>query len=252
MYTGENPADGATFTYALGAPAQKVRLIVRNSAGAVVREVAGATSSGKLQRVVWDLRHTPPPVIAGGRGGGGGEEGGGPPTEGGGRGDAVVQLPIPLHDIGLRGAYVSPGSYKVTLDVDGDTTSRMFVVRDDPMSRMTLVQHKAREAFLVEVQALQIRTEAVAALVRARRTAASGADATRLQALERRLTGGRDAPRGRLGGLASDFNGSGAEQGSMSAPTGQQKRILAEAKAEINAVEKEAGVAKAGGGAMQR
>jgi hypothetical protein len=251
MYTGENPADGATFTYALGTAAQKVRLIVRNAAGAVVREVAGVTATGRLNRVVWDLRHAPPPTIAGGRGQGGGEEGGGPP-EGGRGGETVVQLPVPLHDIGLRGPYVSPGTYKVTLDVDGDTTSRMFVVRDDPISRMTLVQHKSREAFLLEVQALQIRNEAVAALVRARRTAANGAEATRLQLLERRLTGGREAPRGRLGGLASDFNGSGAEQGSMSAPTGQQRRVLAEAKREIDAVEKDAGVAPVKGVAPQR
>ena len=253
MYTGENPADGATFSYSLGAPAQKVRLIVRNAVGAVVREVAGATSNGKLQRVVWDLRHAPPPAIAGGRGQGGGEEGGGPPDAAGGRSaGAVVQLPVPLHDIGLRGAYVSPGTYKVTLDVDGDTTSRMFIVRDDPMSRMTLAQHKAREAFLLEVQSQQIRNEAVASLVRERRTVATGAEATRLQALVRRLTGGRDAPRGKLGGLASDFNGSGAEQGSMSAPTGQQRRVLANAKAEINAVEKDADASKATSGAALR
>ncbi len=244
MYTGENPADGATFTYALGAPAQRVRLIVRNAAGKTVREVAGANTPGQLQRVVWDLRHTPPPASAFGRGGGGGgEEGGGPPVSAdstGGRGrSAPVQLPVPLHDIGLRGPYVSPGTYTVTLDVDGDTTSRTFTVRDDPISKMTLAQHKAREAFLVEVQALQLRADSLATTLRTQRTAANGTDATRVQALERRLAGGREAVRPRLAGLAGDFNGSGAQQGSMSAPTGQQRRILAEVKAELAALEKE-------------
>jgi len=240
MYTGENPADGATFTYSLGTVAQKVRLTVRNAAGKVVREMAGPTRAGVMQRVIWDLRHTPPPTIAGGRGGGGGEEGGGAPAEGGGRGgaDAVVQLPIPLHDIGVRGPYVSPGTYKVTLDVDGDTTSRTFVVRADPIATITLAEHQAREAFLVEVQSLQIRNEAVLSDIRTRRLAANGAEAARLQLLERRLSGGRDAPRSKLGNLASAFNGSGAQQGSLAAPTGQQRRMLNEAKTEIAAVER--------------
>jgi hypothetical protein len=74
--------------------------------------------------------------------------------------------------------------------------------------------------------------------LRARRAAASPDEAIRLQALERRLTAGREAPRGKLSSIASAFNGSGAQQGSMSAPTGQQRRILAEVKAEMVSVEK--------------
>jgi photosystem II stability/assembly factor-like uncharacterized protein len=252
MYSGENPADGAVFTYSLGSPAQKVRLVVRGPDGKVVRDVAGTTSPGVVQRVVWDLRHEPPPASAVGRGGGGGEEGGGgppPPADslgggrGGGRGrggDAQIQLPVPLHDIGLRGPYVSPGTYKVTLDVDGDTVSRTFEVRGDPIANLTLLQQKAREAFLVEVEALQVRTENLATDLRARRLAATGAEVTRLQALERRLTAGRNAPRGKLGSIASAFNGSGAQQGSFNPPTNTQRRVLAEAKAELAAVEKEA------------
>ena len=134
---------------------------------------------------------------------------------------------------------MSPGTYRVTLDVDGDTTSRTFEVRGDPMTNLTLVQQKARESFLVEVAALQVRAESVAADLRARRLASAATDVARLQALERRLTTGRDAPRGKLSGIASAFNGSGAQQGSFSAPTAQQRRILAEAKAELAAVEKE-------------
>ena len=252
MYTGENPADGAVFTYSLGSPAQRVRLVVTGPDGKVVRDIAGTNSTGVIQRVVWDLRHEPPPASAVGRGGGGGEEGGGGPPapadslgggRGGGRGrggDAPVQLPIPLHDIGLRGPYVSPATYKVTLEVDGDMVSRTFEVRGDPMANLTVVQQKAREAFLTDVEALQVRAEKLAADLRARRLAATGTEVTRLQVLERRLTAGRDAPRGKLGSIAGAFNGSGAQQGSLSAPTGQQRRILAEAKAELAAVEKEA------------
>jgi hypothetical protein len=37
FYTSENPAEGAMFTYSLGQSAQKVRLIITNAAGRVIR-----------------------------------------------------------------------------------------------------------------------------------------------------------------------------------------------------------------------
>jgi hypothetical protein len=246
MYTAENPAEGATFTYHLAKSAQKVQLIVRGPGGKVIRELSGSGSPGVLHRVSWDLRHVPPPASAG-AGGFGGEEGGGPPPEagaGGGRGgraraEAVVQLPIATHDIGLRGPYVAPGTYTVTLNVDGDTTSRTFEVRADPAGNVTLAQQKSRETFLVDVQSLQVETEQRATDVRARRTASTGADSTRLAALERRLTGGRDGVRAKLGGVARFFNGTGAQQGSFLPPTTTQRQVVADAKAELMAVEKE-------------
>ena len=43
FYTAENPAEGATFTYHLAQPAQKVRLIVSNATGqGASREVDGS------------------------------------------------------------------------------------------------------------------------------------------------------------------------------------------------------------------
>jgi len=246
MYAAENPAEGATFTYHLARPAQKVQLIVRGPGGKVIRELAGPGSPGVMHRVSWDLRHGPPPASAG-AGGFGGEEGGGPPPEagaGGGRGgraraEAVVQLPIPTHDIGLRGPYVAPGTFTITLNVDGDTTSRTFEVRADPAGTVTLAQQKSRETFLVDVQSLQVETEQRATDARARRTASTGADSTRLAVLERRLTGGRDGVRAKLGGVARFFNGTGAQQGSFLPPTTTQRQVVAEAKAELMAVEKE-------------
>jgi hypothetical protein len=254
MYAAENPADGAEFTYHLGRPAQSVRLIVRGPDGKVIREIPAPTSPGVLHRVTWDLRHVPPPATAGGGGFGGGEEGGGGGapeaaggSPGGGRGggggaprtDAPIQLPIPTHDIGNRGPYVAPGTFKVTLKVDGDTTTRAFEVRGDPGLTVTLAQHKAREAFLLDVQATQIQIEQRINDLRARRTAATGAEAERFQALERRLSAGRDAPRGKLGGIARTYNGTGAQQGSFFPPTTLQRQTLAEAKAELAAIEKE-------------
>ena len=76
----------------------------------------------------------------------------------------MVQLPIPSHDIGARGPHVAPGTFKVTLEVDGAATeSRTFEVRADPASAVTLAQHKAREAFVVEVMDLQAKVETLAA-----------------------------------------------------------------------------------------
>jgi photosystem II stability/assembly factor-like uncharacterized protein len=240
FYTGENPAEGATFTYYLGAPAQSVKLTVRNGAGKVVREVNGTNYAGVIQRVVWDLRWPALPAGLGGRGGGGGGEEGGPPPgaeQGGGRGAAVVQLPIPSRDIGNRGVQVSPGTYTVTLNVDGDSTTRSFEVRGDPAANLTAAQYKARETFLLDVQDTQLKLALAVATLRTKRQQATPEEATKLQALERRLT----QAAGRIGRIPGSFNGSGAQQGSFQPPTGQQRRLLIEAKAELAAVKKEGG-----------
>jgi photosystem II stability/assembly factor-like uncharacterized protein len=234
MYAAENPTDGAVFTYHLGRPAQRVRFTVRGPTGKVVREIDAPTSPGVIHRASWDLRHVPPPAVAGAGGGGGGEEGGG-----GGGAEGGKSLPIPPHDIGARGPFVSPGTYRVTLDVDGDTTSRTFEVRSDPALQVTLAQHRAREAFLLDVADVQKRTEERASDIRSRRSSMTGPDAERLAALERRLTGGRESVRSKLGTITRAYNGAGAQQGSFMPPTTTQKQLLAEAKAELAAVEKE-------------
>ena len=45
--------------------------------------------------------------------------------------------------------------------------------------------------------------------------------------------------RGKLGGVARAYNGNGAQQGSFLPPTTTQRQVVAEAKAELVAVEKE-------------
>jgi len=256
FFTGENPAEGAAFTYHLAQPAGKVRLIVAGPAGRVIRELSGPVSDGTVHRVNWDLRYPVPPGTGrgGGGGGGGGEEGGGGGGPGSGRA-GVIQLPIPSHDIGPRGPHIAPGTFKVTLEVDGVAAeSRTFEVRGDPASAVTLAQHKAREAFVVEVMELLAKIEKMAPDLATRRAAASGDEATRLQALEQRLVGagggrggrggGPQPVRQRLGGLINAFTGSGARTGTLSAPTGAMREALAEAKAELAAIEKESKAGK--------
>jgi hypothetical protein len=121
------------------------------------------------------------------------------------------------------------------------------------MSAVTPAQHKAREDFVVEVMNLQAEVDALAKDLAARRTGASGDAATRLQALEQRLVGaggGRGGGRGggagvvqpvrqRLSGLLSPFTMSGAQTGTLSAPTGAQRAVLAQTKSDLAAIEKE-------------
>ncbi len=271
FYTAENPAEGATFTYHLAQPAQKVRLVVTSSSGKMIRDVTAPGDAGVIHRVNWDLRYPIPPGTGRGGGGGGGEEGGGGGFGPGTEKPGVIPLPVPSHEIGARGPHVAPGTFTVTLEVDGVAgESRTFDVRADPASSITLTQHKAREAFVVEVMELQAKNEALADTLRARRTAATGADATRLQALEVRLIGaqggrGRAGGEGtagaagagetaggrgrggvpqpvrqRLNGLISTFVGSGARTGTMSPPTATMRATLAEAKADVAAIEREA------------
>jgi len=262
FFTAENPAEGATFTYHLAQPADKVRLIVSNLAGRTVRELNGPTNAGVVQRVNWDLRFPLPASAgrAGGAGGGGEEGGGGPSLVRAG----AVQLPIPSHDIGPRGPHIAPGSFKVALEVNGTVAeTRTFEVRGDPASTITLAQHKAREAFVLAAMDLGARVDKLAEELRARRTAATGDEATRLQALEQRLVGG-GAAGGRAGGgggrgggggpqplrqrlstMSNAFTGSGARTGSLSAPTAALNAALAEARADLAALERELAPAKA-------
>ncbi|HEY7237071.1 MAG TPA: hypothetical protein VH539_23115, partial [Gemmatimonadaceae bacterium] len=236
FFAAENPADGAALTYYLSRPAQKVRLIVRGAKGQVIRELTGSTWAGIIHRLTWDLRHEPPPTLVGG--GALAEEGGG--GEGGGRRiDPRAQLPAPSHDIGVRGPFVSPGTYVVTLDVDGDTSSRQLEVRADPMLTFTLAQQRARETFLLDVQQAQVDVEQLARDLRTRRSTATGADSARYVALERRLTVGRNAPRAKLGAVARAFNGQGAQQGSFAPPSADHRRALTESRAELAAVRQE-------------
>jgi photosystem II stability/assembly factor-like uncharacterized protein len=257
FFSAENPQEGAAFTYHLAQPG-KVRLIVKSTSGRVVREITGPGDAGVIQRVHWDLRYPLPAGMAGRGGGGGGEEGGG----GGGPGSqkpGVVQLPVPAHEIAPRGPHVAPGTFTVTLEVDGATIeTRPFEVRADPASGVTVQAHKAREAFVVDVMALQARVETLLAGVRARRAAATGEEAARLQAFEQRLAGAGGRGRGaggaspagvtppppirpRLSALINPFIASGARTGTVAAPTGTMRDALSEVKSDLASLEREIG-----------
>ena len=271
IYAAENPVEGAVFSYHLSRAAQDLKFTVTNEKGRVIREMSGPNTVGALNRVNWDLRY--PPATGGGAARGGGEEG--PPGEAGAGGGGVaggrgpgstrVALPLPAHNIGPRGFYVSPGKYTVTMDVDGAKSVQTFEVRADPTMMETLADHKAREAFLLDVQEVQAKLTTATTAFRTKMAAAKGADSVRMNEMALKLGlvaparvgapagpgglaggpgggGGFGRPRGpaaALGGLAGAWNGSGARHGGLQAPSGTQREVLARAKEALAEMEKE-------------
>ena len=249
IYAAENPVEGAVFTYHLARAAQTVKFTVTNASGRVVRELTGPIAAGALHRVNWDLRYPAPAAVGGGRGGGGGGEEG--DAGGGGGAPTSRALPIPAHNIGARGFYVSPGKYTVSMDVDGEKSTQTCDVRADPTMMESVADHKAREAFLLEAQDVQVKLTAATAALRAKMTSAKGADSTRVSALAQKLglvaAAGRGGRGGRGGGgpaaalaqLPGSWNGSGSRHGGLQAPSGTQRAVLASAKTLLAELEKE-------------
>jgi hypothetical protein len=131
------------------------------------------------------------------------------------------------------------------------TESQTFDVRADPALPYTAKDHKARGAFVDEIMDLQVTVDGLAKDLAARRAAASGDVATKLQALEQRLIGGAVGGRGgrggggtqairqRLSGLLGTYTISGAQTGTMAPPTVAMRTILAETRKDLAALQKE-------------
>jgi hypothetical protein len=102
-FWGRNPPHGAIISYYLKRPAKDVRLSVRDASGADVADLGGeATADARaagINRLVWDLRHQALPL---------------PHFPG-----QFVRGPTTYFADPLRGPFVLPGEYRVTLTVDG-------------------------------------------------------------------------------------------------------------------------------------
>ena len=222
-FNAPNPADGAIITYWLPPDVRNASLDVVRPDGRVVRELAVNPAPG-VGRVNWDLRYESPPSE--------------PDTTEVRR----LSLPQPTHDIRDRGPFVSPGRYALRLTADGVTVRSTVAVVGDPKLQITLLQHRDREAFLLDVLELQKKVDTLVTNVAALRTlvsaardaagqgspgrGAADARATRVTALDSVLRIGPTAIRARLNGLAGDFNGSGVQQGSFHPPTRDHRVLL--------------------------
>ncbi|HEV8363255.1 MAG TPA: hypothetical protein VGQ52_07035 [Gemmatimonadaceae bacterium] len=213
-YAGENPPDGAIIHYHLSQSATDAKLTVSAPNGKVVRSFSVPGEAGVIQRAVWDLRHDPPPFQ--------------PDTTLARR----MSLPMPPHVTDDRGPFVSPGTYTVTIEAGGTKVSQPVRVKGDPMLPITLVQHRERETFLLEVRELQrdaaTMLNAIAARRRQSDAAADSVEMNRLSAVQRRLQVGNRSIVSRLNGLAGSFNGEGAQQGSLYPPTATHRAELSE------------------------
>ncbi len=219
-YAGQNPPFGAILDYYLSQPAQEATVTIADASGVVVRRLTVPGSPGIMHRVAWDLRHESPPSLGGG---GGGEE-------------TAGALPALAQPVTARGPLVSPGTYTVTLEAGGARSRQQVVVKGDPLMPITEAQYHEREAFLVQVLALQRRVFDVAQRAGVRgggfgpRPAAAPGDS--LAALRTRIA---DVLRG-LNRLTSDMNGGGVQPGSLYPPTETQKQRKADLEAELNEV----------------
>ncbi len=238
-FLGENPRPGA-LAYYLKTDAKDIKLTIRDAAGQVVRELAGADTKDQNQAglnvVHWDLRVAPLPGPQEGEGFFGG---------------------------GTQGPFVLPGQYRVSLTVDGKDvvadgqgTARTIVVQGDPDMQISDADRRAWFDASQELHALHGRVNAAAdalnkmnqqmgdlrdALKQAKDAPADlkarvGSVGGALDSLRRRVVGGGFGGGG--GGGAGALRGritqlKGGVMGSTSLPTEGQMRQLAEVRAAL-------------------
>jgi photosystem II stability/assembly factor-like uncharacterized protein len=138
-FLGENPRPGA-ISYDLRRAAKDVALTVADAQGATVRELGGADTGGVVRvginTVHWDLRVAPLP--------GQQEEGG-------------------FFGAGTNGPFVLPGTYRVTLTVDGKAAgTQPLTVRGDPAIQISDADRDSLFAVSRELHAMHGRINAAA------------------------------------------------------------------------------------------
>ena len=151
-FLGENPKPGAQIAYYLKAKADSARLVIRDGAGATIRELKGDDFKDKLgagvNTVQWDLRIEPSPAskrAAPAGGGGGGFFGGG----------------------GREGPKVLPGTYPLSLVVNGkEAASGRVQVKLDPDVQIAESDLRERFEVLKELQAIGVRLTAASDAIR--------------------------------------------------------------------------------------
>jgi photosystem II stability/assembly factor-like uncharacterized protein len=213
-FSGDNASDGAVLTYVVGRNASATNsdsavVVIRAADGSVVREMKGPATPG-AHRIVWDLRRALPysPVTA----------------------DAVWFGPP-------KGAWVTPGTYAVSMSVTGVTQQTSLEVRADPRSGVSVQELEARHAAgSMAHEMLRAWNDADRALknldaVLATRPATDSATASykaRVAGLHERFRSGWLSLKSRVIDLH------GAIQSATAAPTEAQARTLERLHAEMN------------------
>src|SRR5512146_1397675 len=177
-WTGENPPRGALITYYLREqPPGEVNLTISDKDGRVIRRMRRVSDDAGINRVVWDLRHeTPPGLAGGGRGGRGGGAGPGAQAAPAATSPAALRArraaadqeeepQQPEEGLGGRGGgaglEVLPGTYTVSLSVNGKQLTKPVQVELDPRSDMTPAQLTAQFQTATELNDLAVRVNRV-------------------------------------------------------------------------------------------
>lgn len=208
VFMGENPAFGALLSYYLAEPAQAPTITIRNDEGELVRELQVPGEPGVIHRVNWDLRWTvafPEDYQD---------------DSEGFQSDEPRPLPVYPRSTGPFGAFVSPGSYTVTLTANGATSTTTLEVEGDPEMPMTLAQYEAREDFLLDLRNIMRQ-----ATERAEAAEAAGDEA--LAEVFDNIADDADD-------LAGKYNGGGVQQPSLYPPIQSDIRAKVELEAALN------------------
>jgi hypothetical protein len=196
QWTGANPPEGALITYYLKSqPPAAVNVSIADASGRVVRRLTRVLDEPGINRIAWDFQFDAPADGGGrgGRGGGGGRggRGGGAGADttaaaGGAAGAAAVtdstlaalraQRRAAAEDEnapqagrggggggrgGAGGIFALPGTYTVTLQVQGKTYAKPVTISLDPRSDMTPAQLQAQYTAAVAMQDLTTRVNRI-------------------------------------------------------------------------------------------
>jgi photosystem II stability/assembly factor-like uncharacterized protein len=179
-FFGENPPQAAVISWMLKKDAGAVSLKIADASGRELREISGPvladSNKAGIQSACWDLRVQPGPApVATGRGGGrGGDQGGGGGRQGGPGGQQRSPFGAGCSAAGgggggggggfggagggNAGPYVLPGTYNVSLLVDGKVVdTKPLRVTADPEVVLTEVQRKQLFDMAMEMHELQKR-----------------------------------------------------------------------------------------------
>jgi photosystem II stability/assembly factor-like uncharacterized protein len=190
QWAGANPPEGALITYYLKTqPPGAVNVTITDKDGRTVRRLTRVLDEPGINRIAWNFQYDPPADAAGGRGGRGG--GGGRGGRGGGAGTDTTGAAAAAPDSALAafraqrraaaedenapqggrggggfgggggGILALPGTYTVTLVVEGKRYTKNVDISLDPRSDMTPAQQQAQYIAALAMQDLTTRVNRI-------------------------------------------------------------------------------------------
>jgi photosystem II stability/assembly factor-like uncharacterized protein len=139
---GQNPPTGADLNYFLKSPAKKVEITITGSNGESIRTLTGSTQPG-INRVWWDMRFSGPEVV---------KLRNSPPGEPWVKTGPDGWRPLVHWRNYNQGPQVTPGSYKIKLNVDGKETTQTLEIVSDPNSLAKALDIKANVDFQLQIR----------------------------------------------------------------------------------------------------